>query len=138
MLLNEVLQSPVEWKVTNQIVDAFEAIFHLNTNQGPSKFGFNAFVDSDDGTTWTISFHQWIKGRDVYNITKTGSELIVFSTIIDIMRAFIKKYKPQLMYFGAEEPSRMKLYLKLIRTLLPNWYVFHGESEIWVSVHPFD
>jgi hypothetical protein len=45
------------------------------------------------------------------------------STVVDIMRAFLDKYKDkiQVLEFSAKEDSRQGLYARMVKRLLPNW-----------------
>jgi hypothetical protein len=45
------------------------------------------------------------------------------STVVDIMRAFLDKYKDkiQTLTFSAKEDSRQGLYARMVKRLLPNW-----------------
>jgi hypothetical protein len=45
------------------------------------------------------------------------------STVVDIMRAFLEKYKDKInvLTFSAKEDSRQDLYARMVRRLLPTW-----------------
>ncbi len=51
----------------------------------------------------------------LFGITNTGGAQKVFATVIAIIQKFIAEKKPQSLYFSADEPSRQKLYQRLIK-----------------------
>ena len=84
---------------------------------------------SDDESYWAVSFER--NGRQ--DVTGEGDAMRVFATVIDIIKDFTKKEKPQEMVFSAEKPawrvslprdhpkrskemgSREKLYKRLVQ-----------------------
>ena len=84
---------------------------------------------SDDESYWAVSFER--DGRQ--DQTGEGDAMRIFATVIDILKDFTKKEKPQEVVFSAEKPawrmslphghpnrnkemgSREKLYKKLVQ-----------------------
>ena len=52
--------------------------------------------------------------KNPYGITQTGHAFTVFATVIDIMKAFIARQHPSVIYFSAHESSRARLYDRFI------------------------
>lgn len=52
--------------------------------------------------------------KDGYTITDTGHQYSVFTTIMEIMKDFSQLYPVEWWYFTADEPSRKKLYNRMI------------------------
>ena len=67
--------------------------------------------------TWDVQF----TGNRTTKIIGTGNEYVVFSTILQIMREMLQSYSVTQLVFSAAEPSRQKLYNRLVSKLLPTW-----------------
>jgi hypothetical protein len=61
----------------------------------------------------------------------------VMSTVVDIMRAFLEKYKGKVteLVFAAKEGSRQGLYARMAKRLLPNWEL-HQDNEAFRLIAP--
>jgi hypothetical protein len=59
------------------------------------------------------------------------------STIVDIMRAFLDKYKDKIetLRFSAKEGSRQGLYARMVKRLLPDW-MMKQDGEEFILVAP--
>lgn len=75
-----------------------------------------------NGKKYSFRFYQYKNKNDMINdfdgrddITGTGNQLKVFSTVIEILKDFIKKENPYEIYFSAKEPSRKKLYSHILK-----------------------
>jgi hypothetical protein len=128
MKLNEVFDSkpePIKWKTKSKTnwfgqfmigdfpfviaFDAgyrdksdFEVVFGLNEPRVPNKLRGK------------------IKTDDYFGILGTGNQGKVFSTILAAIKNFTKSVKPTRLHFSAEEPSRMKLYKRMVTRLAPS------------------
>lgn len=61
-----------------------------------------------------------IKGKnlkDTHSILGTGNQGKVFSTVLSAIKEFVKNIKPEYIYFTASEPSRIKLYKRILKPL---------------------
>ena len=101
MLLYEVLESPVPWKMKDTQEDLLSATFSVGDIE------YIATFEKFSPTEWEFLFLQ--KGLK-FGITGTGHEYKVFSTAVDILKHFIQKTKATTFEFSAKEPSRIKLY----------------------------
>lgn len=77
----------------------------------------------------------FFKGDDKTSITNTGNAFTVFATVIDIILQYVRKHNSPTFYFSSEnEPSRLKLYDRLVNNLKSNLpyslqkYQEHGEQ----------
>ena len=102
---------------------------------GPESFDF---TDNLDAATWDkvydgakfIEFEQ-INQQDPYSTGKqgvegTGAAAEVFGIVSNAILAYIKKYRPSMLYFQAVEPNRRRLYASIMNRLLrvlPGWAV---------------
>ena len=60
---------------------------------------------------------------DLFGTTGTGNSAEVMSIVVDIMREFLQDYGDdvQTIVFDAKENSRIALYTKMVKRLIPNW-----------------
>ena len=127
MRVNEIIESSTQLSELFQKAAPWEWINHLGPNDDAVSATFKiedlryiwfAEQDPDNRGTWMIAFEEETHG---YHISGRGNAAKVFSTVIDITDSFIRKSGANTIVFSAQEPSRKKLYLSLIRRLLPNW-----------------
>lgn len=129
MLLREVFSTVAPFSWTEQSPDAYEAEFMvedafyrvsfllIKKEWYKSDF-WNAQFIMVNGTTRDE------EGNVGYGIEQTGNAGIVFGTVIQIIKEFITKANPKLIKFEAKEPSRQKLYSRMLRLFRqPNWSV---------------
>ena len=77
----------------------------------------NSFITGTDGT---------------HEITGTGNEIKVFSTVVDIIQNWISRNpNEQLVYISAKEPSRVKLYRRMVNS-------FAKGKKVWELVSTDD
>jgi hypothetical protein len=128
MLLNELFKQPVGWKYTTNAPNIVEARFYI----GGLGFTFVArTVDTDK--MWEVEFT--IGLPDSFGKSGTGHQQQVFATVFDIMKDFIKQHSPEIIVMTAQEPNRMKLYLRMFKTLLPDWKI-ETDREIIYAYNP--
>jgi KaiC/GvpD/RAD55 family RecA-like ATPase len=75
---------------------------------------------------WTIGFKQRDSEFDYdkeFGLAGTGNSAEVMSTVVDITRTFLTSYgdKVEEIQFTSAEPSRTKLYARMVKRLLPTW-----------------
>jgi len=138
MLLIEVFNQHYKWKWKENNDKVVKAMFYTNDN---TLYYFVAAIMNTDNDipTWDVEFARMEEGKynqiNRYDITKTGDQYRILSTIIDITKQFIKEHNVVCMYLSAEEPSRMKLYKRMVKTLLSNWITQYDIGGIAVY-HP--
>lgn len=105
-----------------------EAVADFKVGEVPYRF--HAYYNGTDD--WEVEFkvntpnnsrdsRENLKTR--FGLTGTGNSAEVMSTVVDIMREFLQMYhgKIDTIGFTASEPSRQKLYMRMMKRLLPNW-----------------
>lgn len=136
MLLNELFDQPYKWEWRENNDEVVKAVFYTDDN---TLYYFVAALMDNDIPTWDVEFARMEEGKynqiNRYDITKTGDQYKILSTIIDITKQFIKEHNVSCMYLSAAEPSRMKLYKKMVKTLLPTWSTQYDIGGIAVY-HP--
>ena len=75
---------------------------------------------------WTFDFGLFSGPKgvgiiDPYSITNTGDAIPVFNIVLDILLSFVQLKKPETITFTAKESSRIKLYSKMLKSLLPKF-----------------
>lgn len=83
------------------------------------------FPETNDGVfyvTFGIDNSLSSGGVDT-SITNSGNELLVFSTVLAIIKEFIQLHNPSVLKFSAEGASRIKLYNRMVHRLSPGWDV---------------
>ena len=113
------------WKWRRQSSDEAFASFVV----GDREYQWHAFTGESNPTKWEIQFRLMRvptdpDGLDLFGQTGTGNSAQVLSTAVDITRSFLQTYgldKVEEITFNAKEDSRIDLYAKMIKRLLPNW-----------------
>lgn len=114
--LNEVFGAPVPWEWEYHQPQQHEAQFVIN------GMHFNVILHHSDNFTWNFMFSRtdlprYDRTKDKYGILGTGEQFKVFSTVIAILKDFLKLVPLQdrdHIWFSAAEPSRRKLYDRMI------------------------
>ena len=104
---------------------------------GDREYRWDAFTQRANDKKWEIQFrlirqHTDPDGLDLFGQTGTGNSAEVLSTAVDITRAFLEYYgvdKVEEITFNAKEDSRIGLYAKMIKRLLPNWDLYQKYSK---------
>ncbi len=58
-----------------------------------------------------------------YNITGTGDQFVVMSTVKAIVLEWFKYHPTDVITMSADVPSRQKLYVRMLHNALPNWNI---------------
>ena len=136
-VVTELFQSNKKWQWSFTGSHEAVAVFHVNE----IPYRFYAYCEDMDGNgPWEIEFKNASRGTDrtgKFGLTGTGNSAEVLSTIVDIMRAFLEKYKGKVteLVFAAKEDSRQGLYARMVKRLLPNWKL-HQDGESFVLTAP--
>ena len=121
------------WKWRRQSSDEAFASFIV----GDREYQWHAFNSDANTTKWEIQFRLMRvpadpDGLDLFGQTGTGNSAQVLSTAVDITRAFLQAYgldKVEEITFNAKEDSRIDLYAKMIKRLLPTWELSNRKSQ---------
>lgn len=122
MYITELFDQPsIKWKWDYKSVSEAEATFVV----GDIQYRFYAYTSSGAPTSWDVEFR--VEGGDNvsnrFGITGTGNAAIVMSTVVAILKEFLQIYKNKVtkLTFSAKERSRIDLYARMVRRLLPTW-----------------
>jgi hypothetical protein len=131
--LDELFQQGKDWKWSFQGSEEAVAVFKV----GEVPYMFHAY--GSDGE-WEAEFKRHGSKLDriqKFGLTGTGNSAEVMSTVVDIIRAFLEKYrdKIQVLTFSAKEDSRQGLYARMVKRLLPDWTMTQ-KDEFFTLVAP--
>ena len=123
MQLRELFNKPAPWEWSEQNPARWQAQF--NVNNVPYTVNIDRLIYDDDdeddeyGAIWNVVFFDESNGGVQFDITgKLGSYSIdVFSTVLRILLAFKKEHLTSSLRFTAKEPSRQKLYDRIVSML---------------------
>lgn len=122
-------KSTVPWKCTSSNAIEYEAEFTV----GELPYQFSAFTGGRGN--WVVEFSiesTYSDNNNIsqYGINDTGNAAIVMSTVVDIMRDFIKQHSDDMvrLEFTSYEQSRSDLYVRMVRRLLPNWELSRSDD----------
>ena len=120
-----------QWSFTGS--EEAVAVFHV----GEVPYMFHAY--GTDGE-WEAEFKQHgskLSRTQKFGLTGTGNSAEVMSTVVDIMRAFLEKYRDRInvLTFSAKEDSRQGLYARMVKRLLPTWTMTQ-KDEFFTLIAP--
>ncbi len=133
-LVNELFKpGKNNWQWARLGTDEVSAFFIV----GGREYIWQAFTGSNP-TKWEIQFRlirdyeNDPEELDLFGKTGTGNSAEVLSTAVDITRAFLKEYgldRVEEITFNAKEDSRIALYAKMIKRLLPDWDLYSRKDS---------
>ena len=134
--LTELFQQGKKWQWSFTGSEEAVAVFHV----GDIPYQFIAYTYSENPTVWEVEFKNARRGTDrggKFGLTGSGNSAEVMSTVVDIMREFLEKYKGKVtkLVFSAKEGSRQGLYARMAKRLLPDWDI-HQDGESFVLTAP--
>jgi hypothetical protein len=121
MLLTEILSTAVPWKWTFFDSEHAEAAFTVGDVPYMMLFNYgeHGWVMSLANDKKRKTFLGRVKGdvnsQDTFGMTGSGNASVVMATATEIVRAFKGKHPDAAITFTAVEPSRQKLYLRMLR-----------------------
>jgi len=145
MLLNEILDKDVDYKVVVDDSDYFETHATINDRE----IIFMAELRKRKESHWEVYFgqpkfsHKTLQTRIDYSMTGGGNELEVFAMVKKSIMELIKKHNPKVIKFegakegGKDNTTRISLYHRLLKRFnLPNYEISsephpEGDAEIF-------
>lgn len=106
--------------------DMFNVNFNNSKVTHPFAFAFGLL--NKDSTNPLMDI---ISGRIRDTTTNTGDVFLVFSTVGHIVIKFLKKYKPDAIYYAPKEENRYKIYKALtvrLKTFFDNYIVWENNN----------
>ncbi len=121
MLLTEILSTPVPWKWTFTDREHAEAKFVVGDVPYTMIFnygerGWSMSLANDKTRKRVMGFDKGSpEAGATYGVTGSGSASVVMATATEIVRAFREKHPGAPITFSAVEPSRQKLYARMLQ-----------------------
>jgi len=135
--LDESLDTPYPWTTSHVNSDNYRAMFtvpaasKVGQPQTPLLYQVDFAKHTEHRIWWSgEDVHPWeftfelaprsyaqvgsVSIKSAYGITQTGHAFTVFATVIDVMKAFVARQHPSVIYFSAHENSRVRLYDRFI------------------------
>ena len=128
IILTEIFDS----NVSGNLVRATSDLFTTEAIIGDRKIVFNA--SEFDGNKWEVDFIEKHQGSMSYSKTGSGSEMQVFSFVIDSIKELISRYHPDEISFSAHkaEGNRSSLYKRIVgKVKVPGYHL----SEVVSGQH---
>jgi hypothetical protein len=137
MILNELFDTAARYQLTD------DGTGYFNINGKAFVVDFAVEPDKSVEVSFMLRDGEYKGGTPKYTHTATGTgdELVVFSTVIAIIREYLKRTPTHKIVFTSKtsEPSRVKLYDRMARTLVPGWQLstrFISGEKMYELVDP--
>lgn len=133
MILSELFNKEAKLEVTRDRDNDFE----VETKIGSKTLVISALRER--GYPWEVAFYRKDGARFMFRMTGDGGEFEVMSAVKQFMQMFIQKHQPKTFDFTAKEESRVGVYERMLKRLLPSPYKFtktemeNGETRFVVS-----
>ena len=103
--LEEAFDKPYRFR-KQKLYDGYFVYRFITDDKSEVDVLFKENQISDDESSWTVNFERNGDTR----ATGEGDAMRIFATVIEVVKDFVKKEKPQEMVFSAEKPAwRMNL-----------------------------
>jgi len=117
LLTTEMFDSsmPIRW--TKKTSADWEGDFQINGKHYLIK------MMNEPHMGWEVKFELLQDGKYTQDITGTGDAVVVLSTVVKAIHYWIAQVKPHAFALSAREPSRAKLYARMLKSLPRKWHV---------------
>lgn len=139
MILNELFDSAVPFQLTT------DGTGYFRIDGRTYEVSFDPLINERGAVEVSFSMRQGVTASGmpgyVHSATGTGDELQVFSTVINVIREYMRRSPTRKIVFAAKtsEPSRVRLYDRMARTLSPGWHVstsMLGKEKMYTLTDP--
>ena len=122
-IVNELFDKPAKLKKTKDDDEYLEYAFEIDGNNYSVYMGeIDIHLNNEEVLAWEIGFrNEDAKGGKHFKLSGKGNELKVFDTVIDAIKIFIRRMKPDVIYFDAKEVNRQSLYQTMIKKLIKGY-----------------
>ena len=109
-----------------------QAAYGFRTSNGA---GYEVLVTRDEtfqGIDVKTDYVQFLDEKQNYKVTGAGKAHEVFSNVVPAVVSYVKEAKPPVMTFTATEPSRQRLYDRLVRATsaaLPEYKAYSQDDK---------
>jgi hypothetical protein len=126
--IDELFKDPDDWDWDFKGNTECQASFNIDHE----FYEFLAYTNGNEEQLWAVEFKSLSGGR--FGITGAGNAIRVFATVVDILKDFLSRNQGKVggLRFSAKEPSRKKLYLRMVKQLIPSWKMREESDTIFV------
>ena len=122
MLIQELLNSKVDYEVTKQNASTFKTSSEI----GCRTIVFSADLEyAEIGEYWNVYFEESTSKGFTCTATGSGDEFKVLSMVKASLAEFVHRYKPSQIYFSAAKEggknSRPNVYKRLVQSVLSGY-----------------
>ena len=137
MLLNEVFDNPTKWDVKDSGPKRASFEFIIDDNVYVVEIN-RSIVSLQEIQVYDVNFAIKINGSEAtFDLTNTGNQYTVFSTVMDIIKDFTSKNEVGALFFNAKEQSRISLYTKMISLFKRIGFPANTIKKNWKNLHYF-
>lgn len=144
-LFNRAAKWQYDWNMSDRVRASFEII-----DDDEQEFQYSVYFDGKynveialGGPTesfkdvWDVTFSMTSHGEwEKDDITGTGNAIIVFSTVIEIIKDVTANWNIQNLTFSAAESSRSKLYHRMAKQFVGKGWRYIDDREIKARSDP--
>ncbi len=109
----ELFENPLPIKWYERDDHMWIGRFAVENAQFEIVFMYDPFEKS-----WDISFERTNAAGNLYGLTGDGNAALVFSTVSAAIQQWLNAIKPNRFSMDAEEPNRLRLYLRMLKKYL--------------------
>lgn len=141
MLVTEILTSPSSWEETDSHSKqveymmtiggrVYEVLFTREPVDHADPLWAALHTPNTVTHAWQLAFAPYrVASKDgagqysAYGVTNSGNAIDVFATLVDVVRDFSRKHPDRLIVFTAKEPSRRRLYDRLVKRISAQYQI---------------
>ena len=136
------LSESFDSQVQGKLVRATNDLFTTKATIGNRDIIFNATsyasgMGANAEESWEIEFTERTPGNITYGKSGSGSEMQVFSFVIESIKELIARYSPDRLVFGShkEDQNRTSLYKRMAKRIkLPGYHLADIDSDNYTDL----
>jgi hypothetical protein len=115
ILITELFDQPLPIQWSERSEDTWAGKFSVGNRI------YDIRMLKDEGMPWEVIFSLVEGNRNTQSITGTGKAATVFATVLNGIQQWLKAVEPEEFAISAAEPSRQKLYKRMLGMLPRKW-----------------
>lgn len=147
MLLLELFDKILPWDWFEQTFERTRAKFTTPNGQNLVVY-FHAYEEPteeypNDPKLVELEFNNMGVGENrlrigTSKITNSGEQFLIFATVLDVANQYAEEHPTTSIHFGAteKEPTRVKLYKKMMKRFIPNATTYMDGGELMFVIPP--
>jgi hypothetical protein len=134
MILYELFNQPLSWQWDRASSGDGEEYATFSTNTTPYHVSFIRHDGAEDegADVWSVEFGvDGVDPKESMGVTGSGEAAVVFATVVDIIRAFMRSHRAIFLVFSAGGASRVNCTTEWSKLCLQKW----RSNEAIVAIH---